>query len=84
LLLREKFEGRTFNIKEIKLMAVKKVSGLVVYLNPEYPPELDQRRYATSRDEMLWRQYNSVRTLKNPGATRNALNILRVIRQTPD
>jgi len=65
-------------------MAVTKASRLIVYLNPEYPQELDQRRYATSRDEMLWRQYNSVKKLRNPEATRNALNILRVIRQTPD
>ena len=65
-------------------MAVKKMSAPVVYLNPEYPQELDQRRYATSRDEMLWRQYNSAKKLRNPEATRNALNILRVIRQTPD
>ena len=39
----KKPEGITFNIKEMKKMA-KTVGKLPLYLNPEFPQELLQRR----------------------------------------
>ena len=57
---------------------------LQVYPKPEYPPELLERRYAVTRDEMLWRQYDSSRMISDPEAARCALNILRLIREAPE
>jgi hypothetical protein len=65
-------------------MVVKTGVRPPIYLNPEYPQELLQRKYAVTRDEMLWRQYNSSKTLDDPEAVRYALSILRVIREAPD
>jgi hypothetical protein len=62
----------------------KTVGKLPLYLNPEFPQELLQRRYSVTRDEMMWRQYDSSKRLDGPEATRNALRILRVIRESPD
>jgi hypothetical protein len=55
-----------------------------VYLGPDYPQELLQRRYAVTRDEMLWRRYDSSKTLDDPEAVRYALNTLRLIREAPE
>jgi hypothetical protein len=65
-------------------MGVKTGYRPPIYLKPDYPQELLQRRYAVTRDEMLWRQYDTSKTLSDPNALRYALNILRVIREAPD
>lgn len=56
----------------------------LVYLRTEYPQELLQRRYAVTRDEMLWRRYDSSKGVGDPEAMRYALNVLRLIREAPD
>ena len=64
---------------------VAKIGGSSsVFLKPEYPTELLEHKYAITRDEMLWRQYDSIKTLDNPEAVRRSLNILRAIREAPE
>jgi hypothetical protein len=65
-------------------MVVKSGYRYPNYLKPEYPQELQQHKYAVTRDEMLWRRYNSSRAFNDPAEVRNALNILRVIREAPE
>ncbi len=54
------------------------------YLNIGYPQELLQHKYAVTRDEMLWREYDSRRKRGDPVEIRRAMGVLRLIRETPE
>jgi hypothetical protein len=50
----------------------------------ELPQELLQQKYAVIRDEMLWREYTSIKTRGNSEGFRQALSVLRVLREAPE
>jgi hypothetical protein len=71
----------TFKIKENEIMVV-----MLGHRPPKYPKlgELLQQKYAVTRDEMLWREYASNKTLGDPESLKHALSVLQVLRETPE
>jgi hypothetical protein len=54
------------------------------YQKLELPQELLQQKYAVTRDEMLWREYTSSKTRGDSEGLRQALSVLRVLREAPE